>query len=212
MRPSTFSRAQESTPGHAVCFEQHRAGIYLQLGDPRKALAVTHVCVRDVPDHSLQTLPSVLVRRAVAHEMLGREAQADAAYSRAVHLGMQFAGLRTPVGLPQDILDRLYDRLLAKEPGLRPALAARFPDGAGGDYRPPPTVTSRGLTERERVLAGWLGTDLTRAEIAARLNLSVNTINTQTASIYRKLGVTSRRDAIHELARTGLLNDATEQS
>lgn len=44
----------------------------------------------------------------------------------------------------------------------------------------------------------------TRAEIAALLFVSVNTVKSQLASAYRKLGVTTRADALATLARLGL--------
>jgi DNA-binding CsgD family transcriptional regulator len=198
-----------SSPGHVVCFELQRAGIHIQLGDPRAALAVTEVCVRDVPDHSLQTLPSVLLRRAVAHEMLGHEDQADAMFSRSAHLAAQFAGMRPAMGLPPEILERLYRRLLVNEPGFRKTLTERIPENGTYDESPPLGFDVSELSERERVLAGWLATGLTLAQIAGRLTVSVNTVKTQTSSLYRKLGVTRRRDAIHKIELTGLFTDPT---
>ncbi|ORJ94258.1 LuxR C-terminal-related transcriptional regulator [Prescottella equi] len=52
------------------------------------------------------------------------------------------------------------------------------------------------LTRREREILGFLGTRMTAAEIAAELFVSVNTVRTHQRSIYRKLGVTSRREAV----------------
>lgn len=52
------------------------------------------------------------------------------------------------------------------------------------------------LTERERVVLELIGLGRSTAQIAAELFLSSNTIKTQTASIYRKLGAESRNDLI----------------
>lgn len=52
------------------------------------------------------------------------------------------------------------------------------------------------LTRREREILGFLYTRMTAAEIAAELFVSVNTVRTHQRSIYRKLGVTSRREAV----------------
>ncbi|WP_165497092.1 LuxR C-terminal-related transcriptional regulator [Rhodococcus sp. ABRD24] len=52
------------------------------------------------------------------------------------------------------------------------------------------------LTRREREILGFLYTRMTAAEIAAELFVSVNTVRTHQRSIYRKLGVTNRREAV----------------
>lgn len=53
------------------------------------------------------------------------------------------------------------------------------------------------LSDREREILAYLRTSLTVAEIAERLFISVNTVKTHQRSLYRKLGVTTRREAIH---------------
>jgi LuxR family maltose regulon positive regulatory protein len=52
------------------------------------------------------------------------------------------------------------------------------------------------LTERERTVLGQLMTTGSVAEIAAALYVSSNTVKTQLRSIYRKLGVSNREDAM----------------
>ncbi|MCW5950722.1 MAG: helix-turn-helix transcriptional regulator [Propionibacteriaceae bacterium] len=157
------------------------------------------------PDHSLRTFPSVLLRRAVAHELLGHHALADADFSRSAHLAAELSGIRPAIGLPLDVLDRLYRRLLVREPGFRRPLTERIPEA--GTYPDPEPLgfDLAPLTERERVLANWLTTDLTLAGIAAELCVSINTVKTQAKSLYRKLGVSTRKDAVQRLERTGTL-------
>jgi len=52
------------------------------------------------------------------------------------------------------------------------------------------------LTDRERAVLRYLATSMSTAEIAAELFVSVNTIKTHLAAIYRKLAVRRRRDAV----------------
>ena len=52
------------------------------------------------------------------------------------------------------------------------------------------------LSDRERDVYQQLQTARTLPEIAAVLNLSINTVKTHQRSIYRKLGVSSRREAV----------------
>lgn len=53
------------------------------------------------------------------------------------------------------------------------------------------------LSERELEVLGYLRTPMTAGEIADALFVSVNTVRTHQRAIYRKLGVTSRRDAVN---------------
>jgi LuxR family transcriptional regulator, maltose regulon positive regulatory protein len=64
--------------------------------------------------------------------------------------------------------------------------------------RPP---ASQELSDAQRRILRLLATDLTLREIGRELYLSTNTVKTHTRSIYRKLGVSSRTEAV-EAART----------
>jgi LuxR family maltose regulon positive regulatory protein len=59
-----------------------------------------------------------------------------------------------------------------------------------------PAQLAHPLTERERAVLRYLATSMSTAEIAAELYLSVNTIKTHLAAIYRKLAAKRRRDAV----------------
>jgi LuxR family maltose regulon positive regulatory protein len=52
------------------------------------------------------------------------------------------------------------------------------------------------LTPRELTILRFLATSMSAAEIAAELCLSVNTVKTHLAAIYRKLPATRRREAV----------------
>jgi DNA-binding CsgD family transcriptional regulator len=65
------------------------------------------------------------------------------------------------------------------------------------------------LTDREREVLCYLPTDLSRTEIAARLYMSVNTAKTHLKTLYRKLGVQSRHEAIARGMAAGLLGDTS---
>jgi LuxR family transcriptional regulator, maltose regulon positive regulatory protein len=63
------------------------------------------------------------------------------------------------------------------------------------------------LTPAEFRLLPYLQTHLTLADIGKRLGVSRNTVNSQISSIYRKLGVSSRQDAVEDAIAKGLLGD-----
>jgi LuxR family transcriptional regulator, maltose regulon positive regulatory protein len=62
------------------------------------------------------------------------------------------------------------------------------------------------LSERELDVLRLLATDLDGPEIASQLTVSLNTMRTHTKSIYTKLGVNSRRAAVHRAEELALLS------
>ena len=83
----------------------------------------------------------------------------------------------------------LRDAALAGQRGTS-GLAGRMVEHAGG------------LTRREQTIADLLVRGMSNAEIAARLHLTVKTVEAHLTRIYRKLGVRSRGAAAAHLART----------
>jgi len=61
------------------------------------------------------------------------------------------------------------------------------------------------LTERELAVLALLPSLLTAGEIAAEFTVSVNTVKSHLRSIYTKLGVSSRREAVARARDSGLL-------
>jgi predicted ATPase/DNA-binding CsgD family transcriptional regulator len=71
--------------------------------------------------------------------------------------------------------------------------------GEASRIPPPP-----GITAREAEVLGLLGTGLTNREIAARLYLSVPTVERHLATVYRKLGLRGRVEAARYAVANGL--------
>ena len=87
----------------------------------------------------------------------------------------------------------------------RELLAAHVPTTSYGEFlaealilceQPKPAGTASRLTARELEVLAYLRTAMTSQEIADRLDVSVNTLKTHQRSIYRKLAVANRREAI----------------
>jgi LuxR family maltose regulon positive regulatory protein len=96
-------------------------------------------------------------------------------------------------------------RSLATSPDLDPLTADLVADVAGL----PRLKTNRSMadpfSEREQSVLRYLPTTLSHHDIATELFISVNTLKTHVKSIYRKLGVGSRADAVLEARRLGLI-------
>ncbi|MFG1814001.1 ATP-binding protein [Kribbella sp. NPDC049174] len=105
------------------------------------------------------------------------------------------SALNTLDGLGAEPLARRV-RLRLRELGVH-----RIPRGRVQSTRDNPA----GLTERQTDVVRLLGEGLTNAEIAARLVLSVRTVDTHVAAILDKLDAKTRRDAATRAKALGLL-------
>ena len=66
-------------------------------------------------------------------------------------------------------------------------------------------VGASSLTTAELRLVPFLPTHLPYPQIAARLHVSRNTVKSQAISVYQKVGVSSRSEAVERLQQIGLL-------
>ena len=94
-----------------------------------------------------------------------------------------------------------WRRACGPEPGADPALLERHrlpvPEEAEQVVDP--------LTERERQVLQLTAQGLANKQIAATLEISENTVKFHLSSLYAKLGVTSRTEAVRAGARRGLV-------
>jgi DNA-binding CsgD family transcriptional regulator len=200
----------ESSPDHSMCFAVQRASARLALGQPRLALSETDGCIRLGSQHSLQTLPAVLARRAIAHELLGHTEAADDQFLEFLML-MQAGFVRAPLlNLISSSLDALIVRATRKHPALEEFLAyfAAVVIEVAPLLRADPSASL--LSERERRVLELLATGVTVSSIASSLFVSPNTVKSQISSIYRKLGISSRAQAADAAASMGLALDRTD--
>ena len=148
-----------------------------------------------------------------AHRQLTRamRARSSATYVLphvAVRLRLQLAKVYLAIAdrsTARQLLREIAD-ILARRPALgtlvdqvknfRDALESSAASGAAG--APP-------LTPAELRLLPYLQTHLTAPGIAERLFLSTHTVKTEVKAIYRKLGVSSRNDAVRQATAIGLL-------
>jgi LuxR family maltose regulon positive regulatory protein len=151
-------------------------------------------------------------KQAIRGEELRRQTQPEAAH---LHALVVLAGIRARRGKLTSAaadLERVRAGLASfADPGCLPELAA----------------AAERLVERGRVTAGvifetptdaelavyrLLATDLSQREIGRRLYVSLNTVKTHTRSLYRKLGVSARDDAVARGLALGLIQTAQEGS
>ena len=152
--------------------------------DARAALTRAHR-LRPLLDHSLPWL-TIQVGLELARTHL---ALADASAARTVLNETELVlALRPDMGLLVEDARELRERVTATS-------------GPGGAW-------AMSLTGAELRLLPYLATHLMFPEIAARLFISRNTVKSEAVAIYRKLGVSSRSEAIERAVEVGLLESS----
>lgn len=159
------------------------------------------------PRRTIQT--ALLLARVVLQAQ--RPAQAEKYLRRALQTGEPEGFVRLFLDEGPEIV-RLLHRLAARE---RSAYAFSLLQAAGAIHAGAPAVSValatpnlamvEPLSERELTVLGFLPSRLSNLEIADELYVSPNTLKTHLKRIYRKLGVTSRAQAVARAERLQLL-------
>jgi LuxR family maltose regulon positive regulatory protein len=180
---------------YAVLTAAARARALMAQGDPRGA----RDCVRTVlSTPSAQTGRLTLVEAMLCDAHITLQAGAPGHALEIIVRAIEVA--RGEIKLPFLLAGDSFTALL----GRHPDVAARWPlpprDAPSGSPLVPVPRAPRDLpdplTPRELTILRFLATSMSAAEIAAELCLSVNTVKTHLAAIYRKLPANRRREAV----------------
>jgi LuxR family maltose regulon positive regulatory protein len=194
-----------------------------EVGDPSAsslAREATELAVRRGLSEHWISMGGHLALGVTQHDAGDLDAAA-VSLARAAELGRR--GLGPLVAWPLARLARLHasrdDRdaarrstaeareLLARAPD--PGALPRLLHEAAPRLAPPPAgvapaAAAEPLSERELEVLRLLGTQLSQREIGAHLYVSLNTVKSHTKSIFRKLGVTGRADAVARARELGV--------
>lgn len=203
------------------------ASAQLAAGDDERADATAAVALADWHrrgEPELFGMVDALRVRAHGYRCRGRLDEATELLHRAARLcdGQSAHLLVVLTALEQAELDRdRGERALAAEHlaaldvqaraiDVAPVLTERITAhrralGSAPSLRSPIAALIEPLTERERLVLRQLPTHLTLPQLASVLTVSTNTVKTQVASIYRKLGARSRAEAVERADQLGLL-------
>jgi LuxR family maltose regulon positive regulatory protein len=153
-------------------------------------------------------------RLRVEHGLLSVRALAGLDRSRALERLDDTLRLAEPVGFLSTILDEGPDvhALLEALPtdavldGYVTTLldAARHQTAQPGDHLARPLIEP--LSDRELAALRYLASRLTYREIASELYISINTLKSHVKAIYRKLGASTRAEAVQAARKTRLIS------
>jgi LuxR family maltose regulon positive regulatory protein len=183
-----------------------RAQAHLAFGDRDRA----RDCVRGA-----LTTPSAPVSRLQLVAVLlqdARIAQADGEQGRAIEVLSQAIDMaRGEIMLPFLQAGDCFTDLLARHPDVADQWPVSLPDpvpaqpGVALVPAPRPPALTDPLTQRELTILRLLTTSMSTGEIADELCLSVNTVKTHLAAIYRKLLASRRREAVQRARELELI-------
>jgi LuxR family maltose regulon positive regulatory protein len=121
-----------------------------------------------------------------------------------VELARAYLALVDPAGA-RAVLEQVRG-ILRQRPDLGTlATAAHRLDERVGQITAATPVGASSLTAAELRLVPFLPTHLSYPEIGERLFISRHTVKTQAGSVYRKLGATSRKEAVDRMVELGLI-------
>ena len=180
----------------------HRARIEESYASPLVCAVQAHVALRrnDITAARQELVGAQRLRHLLTYAMPQFAVQARI-HLVSAHLALgDLAGAKT---LMQEI-----DELLSRRPGLGTlADEARALRTRLARQRTQGVPAASALTAAELRLLPMLSTHLSLPEIAGELFLSPNTVKSQAVSIYRKLGVASRSQAVARSRELTLLQD-----
>lgn len=191
--------------GFAASWERVALGMaQLALGKPTVALDLIEPLLEPGWPYREPAIQARLIEALVADRQR-RDTAALVAVTAAIDLA-QPEGIRRPFFLPDARLGAVllrYQHLVGRHPVFVADLLENLaPAGVEPEAS---ALLVEHLTERELIVLRYLPTMLKAGEIAVDLYVSVNTVKAHLRSIYRKLGVSNRREAVERARSVGLL-------
>jgi LuxR family maltose regulon positive regulatory protein len=182
------------------------ARLQLAEGDPAGSAATVGLCLDGTAPAGFLMVPAeAWLVDAVASDALADHDRAATSLERALSLA-EHGGLRRSfldAGAPaRSLLARYRQRVPTSWSYLDELLQASA-EAARVTVAAPKLIEH--LTEREHTVLRYLPSLMTYEEIASDLYVSLNTVKTHAYGIFRKLGVTGRREAVRSARELHLL-------
>jgi LuxR family maltose regulon positive regulatory protein len=205
-RRADAAAAIETVREHGSCGESELVGARLALaaGDPKRSSDLSRgALTANLPSLQQATTIELEAVAAVATHQLGDDELALDLVESALRLAdaEHYLSPFLAVGAPLRELIVRRIRMGTAHRALAGELAETLDPHGDAALRTRTTLVLEPLSAREKAVLRYLPTDLSKAEIASELFVSVNTVKTHMKNIYRKLDVTDRAQAVRR-ART----------
>ena len=197
------ARALLDDPGYSVELEAARVDLALATGDLDAAVAAV---AGPPPEDDVRAVIGHRLRTAAVLDARGERAAAQEAVRAAV-AAAEGDQLRWPfleVTAAEPMLRQYLRGGVGFSDDLRQVVEQASPVASSRARRTAPGMVDT-LTERELAVLAYLPRRMKHRDIAAELYITMNTLKTHLASIYRKLGVTDRDEAATRALELGLL-------
>jgi LuxR family transcriptional regulator, maltose regulon positive regulatory protein len=201
-QPDTATTELQLTRPEAITLQ---ARLLIAESDDKGALErIAPLLAEPAGASSLIDRITALLTAAVAHRRLSQASEAGELLSQALALAEPedacgpFIAAGPPVRSALTVLVSPSSRSAGFAGHILDRFDGRLPRSAG-------TQPAALLTDSELAVLRFLPSHMTNQEIAEALFLSINTIKTHLSSVYRKLGVANRRQAIAQARRLELL-------
>jgi LuxR family transcriptional regulator, maltose regulon positive regulatory protein len=183
-----------------------RGGLLIAEGDFKSALEAVEPCLDGDDGVTLQEQISGLLIAAAAQRRLGLADEAAGLLEQALTLAEPEGAYRAFLDAGAAVRSAMTVLIAptSRHAGFAGRILERF-DAQTPRPSGPADAASVPLTDSERAVLRFLPSHMTNEEISQALFLSINTVKTHLRSAYRKLGVSSRREAIARGRRLGLL-------
>lgn len=196
---SRAETALEKSPARSTWIAVSRARLALLASNPKHALLfILEGQARGRTERYGQLDLAVL--RAATELALGRDTDATASLLRAIKQSEK-SGVIVPFRL---LPEQTLEQLAALHPDAARFVAAH--ELTGTSYLAPYQAVAGALSERELVVLRALDPGATVEQVAKKLFVASNTVKAQLRSIYRKLNVSTRTEALLVAAELGLLD------
>ncbi|WP_420113845.1 helix-turn-helix transcriptional regulator [Pseudactinotalea sp.] len=186
-----------------------RCVVLLALGQPREAAALVGPLL-PTSSRWAETYPTwMLLVSSLVFADIGDTARADQLLGRGVAIAARSGAMLPFARQGQERMVQLIERAreLRLDPGSR-ALLDQLEEAR--EHLRLSSVQAR-LSARELVVLHRLRETGATRRLAALLHVSPNTVKSQLQSIYRKLGASTRAEALRAAALLGLLDDSSVQ-